>query len=333
MRGTFLDTARAALDATTGRPAAPDDPPSPIPSGDPPVIRRLPRSVDYTHIKMIILSLPAPLTTLVWRGDPTADPLWEAFNRRSLRAIDRQLRRREATLAAHGPAEPATERALLQGLRQQWVLLCMREMNERASHERPRWMTVRRVDPTRFPPAFRPPGPPQLHVVMEVWKAGRRGPALIDQRTLLPTAPPWGDPKVPWFDPDEYHRACAALLRQHFADVLSRRCGRRWRSQYAPPGWPLVTKVAVPALFELLRPHYAVRSYQDRRQQGVAGHYAAQLRRDITEILHLELPLLAQDLTIARVTAAIQRHIARGRRRRRPAPPRAGRGRRRPGSA
>ncbi len=280
MRGTFLDTARAALDAATGRPAAPDDPPSLIPPGDPPVIRRLPRSVDYTHIKMIILSLPAPLTTLVWRGDPTADPLWEAFNRRSLRAIDRQLRRREATLAAHGPAVPATERALLQGLRHQWVLLCMREMNERASHERPRWMRVRRVDPT-----------------------------------LLPTVPPWGDPKVPWFDPDEHHGACAALLRQHFADVLSRRCGRRWRSQYAPPGWPLVTKVAVPALFELLRPHYAVRSYQDRRQQGVAGHYAAQLRRDITEILHLELPLLAKDLTIARVTAAIQRHIARSRRR------------------
>src|SRR6266436_1903235 len=36
MGGTFLDTARAALDAATGRPAAPDDPPSLIPSGDPP---------------------------------------------------------------------------------------------------------------------------------------------------------------------------------------------------------------------------------------------------------------------------------------------------------
>src|SRR6266436_6629443 len=82
MGGTFLDAARPA-------------------PGDPPVIRRLPRSVDYTHIKMMILSLPAPLTTLVWRGDPTADPLWGAFNRKSLRAIDRQLRRREAAL---GPA-------------------------------------------------------------------------------------------------------------------------------------------------------------------------------------------------------------------------------------
>src|SRR6266436_9380397 len=108
MSGTFVDTAQAALDAATGLPASPDDPPSPIPPGEPPVIRRLPRSVDYAHIKMIILSLPAPLTTLVWRGDPTADPLWEAFNRKSLRAIDRQLRRREAALAAHGPAEPAT---------------------------------------------------------------------------------------------------------------------------------------------------------------------------------------------------------------------------------
>ena len=238
MSGTFVDTAQAALDAATGLPASPDDPPSPIPPGDPPVIRRLPRSVDYTHIKMIILSLPAPLTTLVWRGDPTADPLWGAFNRKSLRAIDRQLRRREATLGAHGPAVPATEGAFLQGLRQQWVLLCLREMNERASHERLRWIRVRRVDPTRFPPEFRPPGPPQLHDVIEVWKAGRRGPALIDQRTLLPTVPPWGDPKVPWFDPDEYHRACAELLRHHFADVLSRRCGRRWRSKYPPPGWP-----------------------------------------------------------------------------------------------
>ncbi len=293
--------------------AAPGDPPSPIAPGEPPVIRRLPRGIDYTHIKMIIMSLPSPLTTLVWLGDPTADPLWAAFNRKTLRAIDRQLRRREAALAAQGPAAPANERALLQGLRHQWVLLCMGEMNERAPHKRPTWMIVRLVDPTRFLPEFRPPGPPQLHTVIEVWKASPKGPALIDQRTLVPTVPPWGDPKVPWFDPDEHNRACAELLRQHCSDVLSSRCGRRWRSTYPPPGWPLVTKFAVPALFEYLRPHYEVRHYQDHRQKEVAGHYAAQLRRDITEILQVELPLLAKELTIERVTATIQRHIARRR--------------------
>mgnify|MGYP001599796528 FL=1 len=189
----------------------------------------------------------------------------------------------------------------------------MREMNERAPDNRPKWMIVRLVDPTRFLPEYRPLGPPKLRTVIEVWKAGRKGPALIDQRTLVPAVPPWGDPKVAWFDPDDHNRACAALLRQHFPDVLSRRCGRRWRSAYAPPGWPLVTKYAVPALFEYLRPHYEVRHYQDHRQKEVAGHYSAQLRRDITEVLQAELPHLAKDLTVERVTAAIQRHITRRR--------------------
>jgi hypothetical protein len=295
----------------TASAAAPEDQPSQIPPGEPPVIRRLPRGVDYTDIKMIIMSLPSPLTTLVWMGNPAADPIWAAFNGKTLRASDRRLRRREEALAALGQSAPENERTLVGGLRHQWVLLCMHEMNERALRKRTKWIIVRLIDPARLRPEFQPLGPLQQRIDVEVWKTSRKGPTLFDKRTLAPTVPTWGDPEIAWFDPDEQNRAYAELLRQHFPDVLSSRCGRRWRSKYAPPGWPLVTKYAVPALFEYLRPHYRVRHYQDHRQTKAAGHYSAQLRRDITELLQAELPHLATDLTIDRVTAAIQRHITR----------------------
>jgi hypothetical protein len=65
---------------------------------------------------------------------------------------------------------------------------------------------------------------------------------------------------------------------------------------------------------ERARPFYPVRHYRDHRQVEGAGHYSAQLRRDITDIIRLELPHLARELTIGRVTAAIQRYVETQRR-------------------
>jgi hypothetical protein len=99
------------------------------------------------------------------------------------------------------------------------------------------------------------------------------------------------------------------LLQKHCPRILSVRCGPRWRSKYPSVGWPLITQHLVPRLFDYLRPFYPVRHYRDHRQSVPAGHYSAQLRRDITDIVRLEVPHLARALTVGRVTAAIQRHV------------------------
>src|SRR6266849_1084889 len=160
--------------------AAPEEQPSQVPPGEPPVIRRLPRGVDYTDIKMIIMSLPSPLTTLVWMGNLAADPIWAAFNGKTLRAIDRRLRRREEALAAQGQSAPENERTLVGGLRHHWVLLCMHETNERAPRKRTKWIIVRLIDPARLRPEFQPLGPLEQRIDVEVWKTSRKGPTLFD---------------------------------------------------------------------------------------------------------------------------------------------------------
>jgi hypothetical protein len=88
------------------------------------------------------------------------------------------------------------------------------------------------------------------------------------------------------------------------------RLSARWRSKYSPEGWRLITQHVVPRLYEYLRPFYPVRRHRRAGRSG-PGQYSAQLRRDITDIVRLKLPL-AKKLTVARVTAAIQRYIAPG---------------------
>jgi hypothetical protein len=190
--------------------ATPEDQPSPAPAVGLPVSRRLPPGVDYAQIKMIIMALPSSLTTIVWRGDPTADPIWAAFKGKTLRAIDRQLRRREEILAARGQCAPENERILVRGLRHQWLQLCMHEMNEQPPRKRKKWIIVALVNPARLRPKFRLPGPFQPRTVVEVWRTSRHGPVLIDARALVSTVPPWGEPEITWLDPDGYHNVCAA---------------------------------------------------------------------------------------------------------------------------
>jgi len=73
--------------------------------------------------------------------------------------------------------------------------------------------------------------------------------------------------------------------------------------------WPIVTRYAIPWLYDYLRPFYAVRSYRHGRKRPSAGHYPLKLRQDIRNILRFERADLAGRLTLAHVTAAIQYHL------------------------
>src|SRR5262249_31214484 len=54
---------------------------------------------------------------------------------------------------------------------------------------------------------------------------------------------------------------------------------------------------------------YVVRGYRHRRKDPAAGHYPVKLRHDILGVLRFERPDLADALTLAHVTAAIQYHL------------------------
>ena len=100
------------------------------------------------------------------------------------------------------------------------------------------------------------------------------------------------------------------MIRKHFPRLMNFRPSGRWRAKYSPEGWRLITQHVVPRLYQYLRPFYPVRRHRRGARSG-PGQYSAQLRRDITDIVRFELPHLAEKLTLARVTAAIQHHIAR----------------------
>ena len=67
--------------------------------------------------------------------------------------------------------------------------------------------------------------------------------------------------------------------------------------------------VAIPWLYDYLRPFYAVRGYRRGRKRPSAGHYPVKLRQDIRSVLRFERADLASGLTLAHVTAAIQYHL------------------------
>ena len=132
---------------------------------------------------------------------------------------------------------------------------------------------------------------------------------VLEERIIVSEPAAW-DPSIPFIAPDAVDRAVLDLLRKHFPRLLGIRVSARWRSNYPAEGWKLVTQHVVPQLYEYLRPFYSVRQYRRPGREG-PGQYPARLRRDITEIVRFELPHLAGQLTVARVTAAIQRYTAR----------------------
>lgn len=280
-----------------------------IAPGEPVFIRRLPEGVEYTHIKMIFMDLPSALTTILWSTPSQDDRLVAAFKGRTIRAIDRGLRRE---------VETHRDRHEISAIRHELVSLCLHEANGTSSPHPERRVSVTHVVPELFDEAHRPPGPPTQHIRITVTASPRRrhrskraanAPTVLEERVIVSEPAAW-DPSIPFIDPDAVDRAILELLRNYFPRVMGVRVGARWRSNYSPEGWRLVTQHVVPQLFEYLRPFYSVRRYRRAGRKG-PGQYPARLRRDITDIIRFELPHLARKLTVARVTAAMQRHLAR----------------------
>jgi hypothetical protein len=279
-----------------------------VAAGEPAIIRRLPEGVEYTRIKTIVMDLPSPPTALLWSTSSQDDRLVAAFKDGTIRAIDRALRR---------AAQTDRDRHEISAVRHELAQLAVHEANRPSSPHPERRISVTHVVPPLFDEAHRPPGPSAQHVRITVTGAKTRrretraatALMVVEERVIVSEPAEW-DPTIPFIDPDTVACAILELLRKHFPRLMGVRVGARWRSNYSPEGWRLVTQHVVPQLYEYLRPFYRVRRYSHAGRSG-PGQYPARLRQDITDIVRFELPHIARKLTVARVTAAIQRHTAR----------------------
>jgi len=270
-------------------------------------LNRLPPGVEYTHVKMILWSLPAPMDVLAWVASDPNEPIWSLFRGKTFRALDRALQQRERQFVAAGPAVDTKARAHIEMLRHYFAQHFLFAIQDWDPHRQTRWLSIRLVTPP--PGTEHVPGLEHRGWVLEVWAPGRPQPQLLDRVVMPPSLPPWGDPRVNYYDPVLADHLTAEVLRHHFPEVMRRRIGRGWRSEREPVGWPMVTQRTVPTLYDYLRPFYSVRPYRQDLRSLTGGDYPTQLLQDITDILRFELPYLAADLTVERVQAAIQRYL------------------------
>ena len=230
----------------------------------------LPSGVDYTCVKRFFLELPSWMTTLAWMAAPTAeDPAWRGFAGKTFRTVDRLLRQRETALAQRPPDEVAEAHRTVTALRGQWIHQLLDELPRRTAGSL--WVVTRLT---------RNPGPARTtrsvtHVEVCTLERTRERTRLrlLERRTIAPSVKHWNGDRVDHFALDALHAALADVIRTHARDLLSRRCGTRWRSRRRPAGWPIVTRYAIPWLYDYLRPFYAVRGYRHRRTRPSAGHY------------------------------------------------------------
>ena len=271
------------------------------------VLHRLPPGVEYTHVKMILWSLPTPMDVLAWVASDPNEPIWSFFRGKTFRALDRVLRQREGQLVAAGPAVDTEARTHIEMLRHYFVQHVLFAIQDWDPLRKIRWLSIRLVTPR--PNAAQAPGLEHPGRVLEVWAPDRREPRLLDRVVMPSGLPPWGDPRVHYHDPVLFNRLTTDVVRQHFPEVMRRRIGQGWRAEREPTGWPMVTQRTVPLLYDYLRPFYSVRSYRQDLRVLTHGDYPTQLLKDITGILRFELPYLAADLTAERVQAAVQRYL------------------------
>lgn len=144
---------------------------------------------------------------------------------------------------------------------------------------------------------------------VEVWSLEGARLWLLERRTIAPAVKRWAGDRVAYFDLDTVHLVLTEVIRKYAPDLLSRRCGARWRSRRRPAGWPVVARFAIPWLYDYLRPFYRARRYRHRRKHPSAGNYPTKLREDIRNVLRFERPDLGEGLALAHVTAAIQYHL------------------------
>ena len=273
----------------------------------PAFLKRLPPGVDYTHVKMILWSLPAPIEVLAWVASDPNEPIWSLFHGKTFRSLDRVLQQRERQLVASGAAVDAEVRTHIEMLRHYFVQHFVFAIQDWDPHRQIRWLSIRLVTPP--PRTEHLPGLEHRGRVLEVWAPALPMPELLDRVVMLPGTPPWGDPAVTYYDPVLTDRLTADVLRRHFPEVMRRRIGQGLRSEREPVGWPMVTQRVVPILYDYLRPFYSVRPYRKDLRFLSDGDYPTQLLQDITDVLRFELPYLAADLTVERVQAAVQRYV------------------------
>ena len=277
--------------------------------GEPAVLHRLPREVEFTFIKMILDDVPDALTATLWVDNRVADDLSTLFHDKTYGATDRALRRAEAAQAEPPTSGQSDERRMVQALRHAWVVQAVGETGGLPLIPGVKWLDTTWTDPDRMGAPSTATGVEGPALVIEVRELTRRGPIGRDRWVLPATLMPWRPGGVPWVDPDLVDQIYTLLIRTHFRSVLSKPVGRRWRSGREPAGWPILTQHVIPKLYDFLRPYYTVRRYRDQRQSRPSGYYPAALRRDITDLIAHFCPHLAERLTPERVTAAIQRHV------------------------
>jgi len=291
----------------TSSAAASAGPPYP---NEPAVLQRLPREVEYTFVKAILADVPGPTITAVWTAGDPSDEITRRFRNKTYGAVDRALTRAEEALQRLSPHAETAERSTVQALRQAWVQQVVGE----TAGLRPNAMRIvaRWTDPDRLGLPLTPTGLDGPGLVIEVLLTVRSTHFLVERWALPAVLMPWRpDTGVPWVDPDLVNEIYTVLIRTYFRPILGKRVGQRWRTEREPAGWPVLTQFVIPAMYDYLRPYYQTRPYRHHRESRSGGHFPAALRRDITDLIKLECPHLAQALTVARVTAIIQRYLRR----------------------
>src|SRR5215470_14019414 len=289
----------------TSPPASAPGPPYP---NEPAVLQRLPREVEYTFIKMILADVPGPAMTAAWTDREPDDEISKRFRNKTYGAVDRALRKAEAALQKLAPDEEAAQRAQVGSLRHAWAEQVLGETGALVSGAM-RIVTTW-TDPERLGIPLTPTGLEGPGLVIEVLRTVRKKLDLIERWALPATLMPWRpETGVPWVDPDLVNQIYAVLIRTYFRAILRKRVGQRWRTRREPAGWPILTQRVIPTLYDYLRPYYQARPYHHHRQSISDGHFPAALRRDITDLIKLECPHLAGELTVERVTAIIQRYV------------------------
>ncbi|HSE44811.1 MAG TPA: hypothetical protein VLA89_05740 [Gemmatimonadales bacterium] len=269
--------------------------------GEPAVIGRLPVGVEYTHVKQIVLGLPGVLD-LPWFTTEENDALrWSRFRGKTFRLIDRVLRQEESRLLAT-PFERGRNEQVTAMLRHQFIQYFRLALQQWDPNGEKRWLSTSFVATTA--------DLSRRDLVIEVWEPAKGGPRVLDRVIMPPSPPPWGDIRVAYYDPWLAERLSADMCRRHFREVMRRRLGQDWWSKRpSATGWPMLTRYAIPMLYDYLHPFYTVRSYRRDRRDLTPGHYSRQLFRDIRDILQAEAPHLATDLTEAQVQAVVQRYL------------------------
>src|SRR5713226_1283005 len=274
------------------------------------VLDRLPEGVEFTLVKLILSAVPPFTRTHLWTDRESHDHLQVRFRTQTYEQVDRALDKVAAALLRLPQERQPAARQRLDDLRFEWASQVMGEVAGLPRLPGAKVVDTRSVDPLRQGTPLVATGLDGPGTVIDVWQLTDTRPVLVERWALPAMLMPWreGDP-VPWVGPEIIAAVYTAIVRTHFSEVLGLRIGHRWRTEREPAGWPVLTRYAIPKLFDYLRPYYEVRGYTHGLLAPGPGHFPATLRQDIVDLVKLECPHLATSLTVSRVTAIIQRHV------------------------